>query len=94
MRSSIRPSTEISQWQWERDEIRGSLPTAAFRLSQRNTRKPTKNTLTPHATMLAMLANEPSWPSSGMPHDGLTPTGADEVNAEIFLSVSGEERRS
>jgi hypothetical protein len=39
-------------------------------------------------TMLAMLDNEPSWPISGMPHDGLTPTGADEGGIESPLSVS------
>lgn len=44
--------------------------------------------------MLAMLDNESSLPTSGMPHDGLIPTGADEVGIESPVSVSGEERSS
>ena len=44
--------------------------------------------------MLAMLDNEPLMPSSGMPHDGLIPTGADKVGIESPVSVSGEERSS
>ena len=50
--------------------------------------------LRPHAIMLAMLESEPSWPTSGMPHDGLTPTGAEEVGNESPESVPGEERSS
>ena len=54
----------------------------------------TKNMLTPHAAMLATLDNEPLWFISGIPHDGLIPTGADEVGFESPVSVSGEERSS
>jgi hypothetical protein len=50
--------------------------------------------LRPHAAMLATLETEPRWPASGMPHDGLIPTGADEVGIESPVSVSEEERRS
>ena len=35
-----------------------------------------------HAMMLAMLAREPFWPTGGMPHSGLIPTGAVEGLAE------------
>lgn len=38
--------------------------------------------------MLAMLDNEPSWPNRGMPHDGFTPTGADEGGTEDPVSIS------
>jgi len=44
--------------------------------------------------MLAMLDTESSWNIRGMPHDGLIPTGADEVGNESPVSVSGEERSS
>lgn len=44
--------------------------------------------------MLATLEMEPSWPTRGMPHDGLIPTGADEEGLERPVSVSGEERCS
>jgi hypothetical protein len=44
--------------------------------------------LTPHATMLATLDIESSWNIRGMPHDGLIPTGADEVGIESPVSVS------
>ena len=50
--------------------------------------------LKPHAIMLAMLEIEPSWFNRGMPHDGLTPTGADEVGIESPVSVSEESRSS
>ena len=50
--------------------------------------------LTPHAAMLATLDTEPPWFSRGMPQDGLTPTGADEVGIESPVSVSEEERSS
>jgi hypothetical protein len=50
--------------------------------------------LTPHATMLATLDTESPWNIRGMPHDGLIPTGADEVGIENPVSVSGEERSS
>lgn len=42
--------------------------------------------------MFAMLDNEASWPTSGMPHDGLIPTGADEAGTESPVSVLLEER--
>ena len=50
--------------------------------------------LRPHAAMLAMLDNESSLPTRGMPHDGLIPTGADEVGIESPVSVLKEERSS
>lgn len=50
--------------------------------------------LTPHAAMLATLEIDPSVFIRGMPHDGLIPTGADEVGIERFVSVSEEERSS
>ena len=50
--------------------------------------------LRPHAAMLATLDIESWWPTRGMPHDGLIPTGADEVGIEDPVSVSEEERRS
>lgn len=71
-----------------------NIPTAAFRLLQWCTRKITKNMLTPHAAMLATLEIDPSVFIRGMPHDGLIPTGADEVGIERFVSVSEEERSS
>ena len=70
------------------------IPTAAFRLWQCAIRKPVKSMLTPHAAMLATLDTEPPWFSRGMPQDGLTPTGADEVGIESPVSVSEEERSS
>jgi len=75
-----------------REKVNANIPTAAFRLWQRNTRKPTKIRLTPHAAMLAAL--EAEWPIRGMPHAGLIPTGADEVGIESPVSVSGEARSS
>ena len=50
--------------------------------------------LTAHAIMLAMLPTESSWPSRGIPHEGLTPTGADEVGIESPVRVLGEDRSS
>jgi len=44
--------------------------------------------------MLAMFDNEPSLPIRRMPHDGLIPTGADEMGIESPVSVSEEERNS
>jgi hypothetical protein len=41
-----------------------------------------------------MFDNELLLPTSGMPHDGLILTGADEEGIESPVSVSGEERCS
>lgn len=90
MSSSQRPSEVISNNDNKGKKLNANVPTAAFRLKQRNARKPTTSRLTPHAAMLAALETEPFWPTSGMPHDGLTPTGADEEGTESPWSVSGE----
>lgn len=51
-----------------------------------------------HTTMLAMLAIEPSVPASGIPHVGLTPTGAvfgledTLLKTALFVSCTCERR--
>lgn len=69
-------------------------PTAALRRLQMYMRKTTKNTLTPQAAMFAALEMDPSCPSLGMPHVGLTPTGAEIEGIDGLLSVDGESRWS
>ncbi len=57
-------------------------PTAACLRVVHTIKSSTKTTLNPQAMMFAMFPKEPSVLTSGMPHSGLMPTGADEELAE------------
>lgn len=48
----------------------------------------------PHTTILATLPTDPSYPTRGIPHCGLTPTGAEIVELDTPVRVSGDKRRS
>ncbi len=65
------------------------LPTAAFRLLVVKIRKTVNSTLSAQARILAMLANEPSTPTKGIPQEGLTPTGADLGSADTPVRTVG-----
>jgi hypothetical protein len=72
-------------------KVKANVPESLFFFLTRRKRIKTIITrLRTHAMMLAMLPREPSWPARGMPHDGLTPTGADIAFVESPMSVLGE----
>jgi hypothetical protein len=50
--------------------------------------------LTAQAAMLATLDTEPSCPTRGIPHIGLTPTGADSGSEEGGCRVPGDRSSS
>jgi hypothetical protein len=51
---------------------------------------PIMNTmLSAHARISAMLETEPSCPARGIPHTGLTPTGATRGSAEELANTVG-----
>lgn len=73
----------------ERAEGKLNLPTAAFRLLQRMMSQMRIKILKEQARILAMLPTELSKPTRGIPHFGLTPTGADDVSAEAPMRKVG-----
>jgi hypothetical protein len=88
----MRPNNTIKAYGMTLVEC--DAPTAALRRLQMYMRKTMKSRLTPQAAMFATLEMDPSCPSLGMPHVGLTPTGAEIEGIEGLLSVDGESRWS
>jgi hypothetical protein len=82
-------------WSWvrrskeRRDGKQQDLPTAAFRRLQRVMSRRRTKILKEQARILAMLPIELSKPTRGIPHFGLTPTGADVVLAEAPIRKVG-----
>ena len=69
-------------------------PTAAFRLLARKIKKATKIMLRAQAMMFAMFEMEPSEPAFGIPHSGLTPTGAVVESLERPVNRDGAVLKS